>query len=63
MNEGVQKFGALRIWHEACQRVANVYSDFKNGPGVRDFGFKDQIQRARISRFFLTSYEEPETLK
>ncbi len=49
MSERVNQFEDLRIWQEARQLVVHLYGDFKDGPGVRDFGFKDQIQRAGIS--------------
>ena len=39
-------FEDLRIWQQARELVCNVYSDFRE---IRDYGFKDQIQRAAIS--------------
>ena len=49
MSERVAKFEDLRIWQDARELVMNLYNDFKDGPGAKDFGFKDQIQRAGIS--------------
>lgn len=43
-------FEELWIWQQARALVRQVYSDFCAGtPGGRDFGFRDQIQRAAIS--------------
>ncbi|MAE67797.1 MAG: four helix bundle protein [Phycisphaeraceae bacterium] len=42
-------FEDLRIWQQARRLVASVYRDFKTGTGSRDFGFKDQVQRAGVS--------------
>jgi four helix bundle protein len=48
--ETAKRFEDLWIWQEARKLVKEIYSDF--GPasnGFKDFGFKDQIQRAGIS--------------
>lgn len=43
-------FEDLWIWQQARKLVANVYSDFAAGTSAnRDFGFRDQIQRASVS--------------
>ena len=45
-----KRFEDLRIWQDARERANAVYDVF--GPescGSRDFGFKDQIQRAGVS--------------
>lgn len=50
MNVKPQTFEDLWIWQEARQLVAEIYADFGEGtPGVRDYAFRDQIQRAVIS--------------
>ena len=41
-----KRFEELWIWQQARVLVKYIYSDFK---AVRDFGFKDQVQRAGIS--------------
>jgi len=42
----IESFEDLRIWQEARVLVKEVYSDFRDN---RDFGFRDQIQRAAVS--------------
>ena len=42
----VQKFEELIIWQEARQLCLDVYSAFASN---KDWGFKDQIQRAAVS--------------
>lgn len=42
----VECFEDLRIWQDARVLVRNIYSDMKAN---RDYGFRDQIQRAGIS--------------
>lgn len=49
MSDRVESFEDLRIWQDARKLVTNLYNDFKDGQGARDFGFKDQLQRAGIS--------------
>ena len=45
-----KRFEDLWIWQQARILVKEVYSDFgPRTPGERDFGFRDQIQRAGIS--------------
>lgn len=45
-----KSFEDLWIWQETRILVTNIYKDFGPGTlGYRDFGFKDQIQRAVIS--------------
>ncbi len=41
-----RSFENLRIWIEARAFVVEIYSLMKDN---RDFGFKDQIQRASVS--------------
>jgi len=42
----MQAFEDLRIWQDAQNIALQIYSLFKNN---KDFGFRDQIQRAAIS--------------
>ena len=44
-----QFFEDLWVWQQAREFVKEIYSDFKQGDGYRDFGFRDQIQRAGLS--------------
>lgn len=39
-------FKDLIVWQKAFKLTSHIYKDFS---GLRDFGFKDQIQRASIS--------------
>lgn len=41
-----KKFEDIIAWQNARELVLTIYRDFKN---IRDFSFKDQIQRAAIS--------------
>ena len=46
----VKRFEELWIWQQARILVREIYSDFGPGtPAERDFGFRDQIQRAGVS--------------
>jgi four helix bundle protein len=45
----VKKFEDLWIWQEARKLVSDVYRDFSESKGSKDFGFRDQIQRAGVS--------------
>ncbi len=42
----VQRFEDLIIWQEARQICVEIYKEFAEN---RDFGFRDQIQRAAVS--------------
>ncbi len=42
----MKAFEDLRIWQDAQSLAVEVYSMFKE---IRDYGFRDQIQRAAIS--------------
>jgi four helix bundle protein len=47
---GAGRFEDLRIWQEARLLVREIYASFGNGsPAAKDWGFRDQIQRASIS--------------
>lgn len=45
----VKKFEELNVWQDAKQLVVAVYKATSQSPINKDFGFKDQIQRAAIS--------------
>ena len=47
--EKARQFEDLWIWQQARSLVKDIYEDLNQGPGSRDFGFRDQIQRAGIS--------------
>ncbi|MEM7698514.1 MAG: four helix bundle protein [Verrucomicrobiota bacterium] len=50
MSEFAERFEDLRIWREAREQARLVYCDFGfETPAERDFGFRDQIQRAAVS--------------
>ncbi len=42
----IKNFEDLTIWKESMQMVNQIYELFKN---CKDYGFKDQIQRAAVS--------------
>ena len=46
MENKIEKFEDLKIWQEGVEIAIEIYSLFK---AVRDFGFRDQIQRSAIS--------------
>ena len=48
-SEGVKSFEDLWIWQQARVLVRDMYRDLESGNGKRDFGFRDQVQRAGIS--------------
>ena len=47
--EKAKTFEDLWIWQQARILVKEIYQDFNEGSGSRDFGFRDQIQRAGVS--------------
>ena len=48
--EKAKRFEDLWIWQEARNLTKEIYADFGPGlPGAKDFGFRDQIQRAGLS--------------
>jgi len=50
MSDFAETFEDLRIWQKAREQARNVYRDFGDGtPAQRDFGFRQQIQRAGVS--------------
>jgi len=46
MNNKIEKFEDLMVWQEAMLLAENIYNSFST---CKDFGFKDQIQRASVS--------------
>jgi len=47
--EKAKRFEDLWIWQHARELVKEIYKDFGSGTGSKDFGFRDQIQRAGVS--------------
>ncbi len=47
--EKAKCFEDLWIWKQARKLVKDIYLDFSNSPGCRDFGFRNQIQDAGVS--------------
>lgn len=45
----VKNFEELNVWQEAKKLVVAVYKLTSHSPVNKDFGFKEQIQRAAIS--------------
>jgi len=46
--KGARRFEDLWVWQQARELVKEIYEDFRSGSGSKDFGFRDQIQRAGI---------------
>jgi len=46
MDNKIEKFEDLNVWKESMLLAAEIYKVFCN---CRDFGFRDQIQRASVS--------------
>ncbi len=47
--ETAKRFEDLWIWQQARELVKEIYEDFRAGAASKDFGFRDQIQRAGVS--------------
>jgi len=45
----IEKFEDIDAWQKARELTQQVYALSKNGPFARDFGLRDQIQRAAVS--------------
>ena len=45
----IESFTDIEAWKQARLFVANVYDIFSQGNSQKDFGFRDQIQRAAVS--------------
>ena len=46
---GIRRFEDIRAWQEARQLVQQIYKMSGEGKFARDFGLRDQIQRAAVS--------------
>lgn len=44
-----KQFEDLPIWNESRELVKMIYKNTKESPMIKDFGFREQIQRASIS--------------
>ena len=42
----VQRFEDLKVWKDAMRLTSQIYGEFSS---LRDYGFRDQIQRAAVS--------------
>lgn len=51
----VQKFEELKIWQVAREVAKRVYELTRSGEFAKDFGLKDQIQRAAV-RFQVSGF-------
>lgn len=50
MSDFAKQFEDLRIWQDARVLAGSVHREFGSGtPAERDYGFRDQIQRAGVS--------------
>ena len=49
MADRINSFEELEAWKNARELVRFVYSIFRREPASRDFGLKDQVQRAAVS--------------
>ena len=47
--KGAKRFEELWVWQQARELVKEIYKDLRVGPGSKDFGLRDQIQRAGVS--------------
>ncbi len=47
--EKVKRFEDLWIWQHTRELVKEIYKNFGAGAGSKDFGFRDQIQKAGLS--------------
>ncbi|RLB90513.1 MAG: four helix bundle protein [Deltaproteobacteria bacterium] len=49
MSEKIQKFENLIAWQKARELTCEIYRVTRQGEFAKDFGLKDQIQRASVS--------------
>lgn len=49
MADRVNSFEDLEAWKSARELVRAVYAVFRREPAARDFGLRDQVQRAAVS--------------
>ena len=47
--KGARRFEELWVWQQARELVKEIYEDLRSGSGSKDFGFREQIQRAGVS--------------
>ena len=45
----ITKFEDIQAWQEARKLTRSIYQLVQNSPLARDFGLKDQVQRAAVS--------------
>ena len=45
----IQRFEEMKVWQDARVLTKNIYSLTKNKYFIKDFGLRDQIQRATVS--------------
>jgi len=45
----IERFEDIEAWQEARELARSVYETTRKGPFSRDFGLRDQIQRAAVS--------------
>jgi four helix bundle protein len=45
----IQKFEDMKVWQDAREFVSKIYKSTSNQKFNKDFGFRDQIQRAAVS--------------
>ncbi|HTV76042.1 MAG TPA: four helix bundle protein, partial [Candidatus Baltobacteraceae bacterium] len=45
----IQKFEDILAWQKARELAKEIYAHTKTGPFSKDFGLRDQIQRAAVS--------------
>ncbi|HET6527569.1 MAG TPA: four helix bundle protein [Balneolaceae bacterium] len=46
MSDKIEKFEDLNVWKEAMKLTVQIYKELEN---CKDFGLRDQIQRAAVS--------------
>ena len=49
MEDRINSFEDLEAWKSARELVCNVYTTFRREPASRDYGLRDQVQRAAVS--------------
>jgi len=49
VEKGARRFEELWVWQQARELVKEVYEDFRSGLGSKDYGFRDQVQKAAVS--------------
>jgi four helix bundle protein len=45
----IQRFEEMKVWQDSRALTKNIYSLTKNKYFIKDFGLRDQIQRATVS--------------